>query len=305
MGSANAGPIFVLNVVVKPARSRHGAASNLATNRCMICPGGKSFRVGVLQMFRRLILWALALAIAVPAAAQQWPDPPPPAQSKPKAKAKQPPRDDVEELTPSQIRRAQEGDPRPGKDMPQAVKRPSRNVQARQVDCRGAFARDSSHIRLAQIFGPDNVVFTDVEGPENTKIPASVVFPKDPARRLELLWNNQTSRSGTQVIAINGKSAWSAPRGVKLGAQLAAVEKANGKPFKLTPFGADGSSAADWQEGQMLKLQGGCKMGIRFVADPRTPQEALAQFKGQKELLSSDAEVRALRPTVAEILIGY
>jgi hypothetical protein len=55
----------------------------------------------------------------------------------------------------------------------------------------------------------------------------------------------------------------------------------------------------------MLKLQGGCKIGMRFVVDPRTPQDAIAQFKGQKELLSSDTEVRALRPTVAEILIGY
>lgn len=259
-------------------------------------------------MARRLILWALAAAIAAPAAAQQWPDPPaggPPAQSKPKAKAKQPPRDDVEELTPWQIQRAQEGDPRPSRDMPQVVKRPAKAAQARQIDCRGAFARDSSHIRLAQVFGPDNVIFTDVEGPDNSKIPASVLFPRDPSRRLEMLWNNLTSRSGTNVIVINGKSAWSAPRGIKLGTQLAAVEKLNGKPFKITPFGADGSTAADWQEGEMLKLQGGCKIGMRFVADPRTPQEARAQLASAKELLSSDPNVRALRPTVAEILIGY
>lgn len=261
-------------------------------------------------MVRRLILWALVAAIAAPAAAQQWPDAPP-AQSKPKpkAKAKAPPPDDVEELTPSQIQRAQEADPRPGspKDMPQAVKRPSSKggTPPRTIDCRGAFARDSSHIRLAQIFGPDNVTFTDVEGPDNTKIQASVLFPRDPARRLEMLWNNTTSRSGTQVIAINGKSAWAGPRGAKLGMQLPAIEKLNGKPFKLTAFAADGATAADWQEGALLNLQGGCKMGMRFVADPRAPQEARAQLAASKELLSSDANVRALRPTVAEILIGY
>jgi hypothetical protein len=266
-------------------------------------------------MGRRLILWALVAAIAAPAAAQQWPDLPPdsgqpPAQSKakPKAKAKQVPRDDVEELTPSQIQRAQEpdmfGSP---KGMPQAVKRPSKGAgaQARQVDCRGAFARDSSHIRLAQIFGPDNVAYAEVEGPENSKLMASVLFPRDPQRRLELLWNNDASRSGTQVIVINGKSNWSAPRGVKLGTQLAAVEKLNGKPFKLTAFGADGSNAADWQEGALLSIQGGCKIGMRFVADPRAPQEAHGRLAGTKELLSSDANVRALRPMVAEILIGY
>jgi hypothetical protein len=270
-------------------------------------------------MDRRLILWALVACLAVPAAAQQWPDAPP-VQSKPKAKAKQPPRDDVEELTPSQIERAQEGDPRPGKDMPRAVKRAPKGgggttastgggggggARPRTIDCRGAFARDSSHIRLAQVFGPNNVTFTDVDGPDNSKIPASVLFPRDPSRRLELLWTNTTSRSGTQVIVINGKSAWAAPRGIKIGTQLTAVEKLNGKPFKLTPFGADGSSAADWQEGQLLKLQGGCKIGMRFVADPRAPQESRAELASAQELLSSDANVRALRPTVAEILIGY
>lgn len=259
----------------------------------------------------RLFLWAMAIAIAVPAAAQQWPDPPA-AQSKPKPKpkAKAPP-DDVEELTPSQIRRAQEPERRPGspqdspQDMPQAVKRQTKNAQPRQIDCRGAFARDSSHIRLAQVFGPDNVAYTEVEGPDGSKLMASVLFPRDPQRRLEVLWNNDQSRSGTQVIAINGKSAWAAPRGVKLGMQLAAVEKLNGRAFKLTGFGADGSTAADWQEGQLLKLQNGCKIGMRFVADPRAPQEARAELASAKELLSSAAEVRALRPTVAEILIGY
>ena len=62
---------------------------------------------------------------------------------------------------------------------------------------------------------------------------------------------------------------------------------------------------ADWQEGALLNLQGGCKIGMRFVADPRAPQDARSQLAGAKELLSSDAGVRAVRPTVAEILIGY
>ena len=134
---------------------------------------------------------------------------------------------------------------------------------------------------------------------------ASVIFPRDPQRRLEMLWNNDSSRSGTQVIAINGKSNWAAPRGIKLGTQIAAVEKLNGKPFALSAFGADGSTAADWNGGALLSLQGGCKMGMRFVADPKAPQDARSQLAAAKELQSSDAGVRAVRPTVAEILIGY
>jgi len=272
-------------------------------------------------MRRVLMLWALVAAMAAPAAAQQWPDPPgagggqpwpesPAQKAKPKAKAKQPPRDDVEELTPEQIRRAQELNQPPAREpgaMPQAVKRPPKGggPQPRQIDCRGAFARDSSHIRLAQVFGPDNVAYTEVDGPDNSKLMASVLFPRDPLRRLEVLWNNDSSRSGTQVIAINGKSAWSAPRGIKLGTAIAAVEKLNGKPFTMTGFGADGSSTADWQGGAMLSLPGGCKVGIRFVADARAPDDARQQASTAKELQSNEPNVRALRPTVAEIFIGY
>ena len=83
------------------------------------------------------------------------------------------------------------------------------------------------------------------------------------------------------------------------------MEKLNGKPFALTAFGTDGSTAADWNGGALLSLQGGCKIGMRFVADPKAPQDARSQLASAKELQSSDASVRAVRPTVAEILIGY
>lgn len=258
-------------------------------------------------MRSRLIALALVAAIAVPAAAQQWPDPPPP-QSKTKPKAKPAPRDDVEELTPGQIRRAQElsQQPRSPAAMPQAVKRAPKAARPRQVDCRGAFARDSSHVRLAQVFGTDNVAYTEVDGPDNSKLMASVLFPRDPQRRLEVLWTNDASRSGTQVIAINGKSAWAAPRGVKLGTSLAAVEKLNGKPFTIAGFSADGSmTAADWQGGAMLSIPGGCKIGMRFAADRRAPEAARRQAAAAKELPSNDPNLRAVRASVAEILIGY
>ena len=79
----------------------------------------------------------------------------------------------------------------------------------------------------------------------------------------------------------------------------------NGKPFTLTGFGADGSTAADWQGGAMLSLPGGCKIGMRFVVDSRAPEQARQQVSAAKELPSNDTNVRALRATVAEILIGY
>ena len=174
------------------------------------------------------------------------------------------------------------------------------------VACSGAFAKDSSHLKLAIKYDSRNLTFGEVDGPEGSKIPGTILFPNDPKRRLEVIWAKEGARSETSVIAINGKSQWSAPKGMKLGLPLAALEKANGRPFKLSGFDADGAAGvAGWEGGALGSLPGGCKMSMRFAADLKVPKEARAAATGDKEILSSDASVRALKPTVVEILIGY
>src|SRR4029079_18436639 len=121
-----------------------------------------------------------------------------------------------------------------------------------------------------------------------------------------VIWAKDAGRSETSIIAINGKSQWSAPKGMKLGLPLAALEKANGRPFKLSGFDANGGTGvAGWEGGALSTLPGGCKMGMRLVADPKGPKEARAPVTGDKEILSNDPAVRGLKPTVVEILIGY
>ena len=251
----------------------------------------------------------------------QWPDPPQ-SQAQPRAqeprpqaapKSKQAPRpqaqqQDIEELTPSQIQRAQEPEPKPGaasKAPPAAKPKPKSNSVVRVVACSGAFARNSSHIRLAQVFGSQNVAFTEVEGPDNSKLMASVLYPRDPRQRLEILWENEASRSETQVIVINGSSTWNGPRGLKIGLDLAAIQRANGKPFKLSAFDGDGATILDWGGGAFASLPGGCKINIRVVMDSRAPEAVRAPLANGKEHVSSDATLRAARPALAEILVGY
>ena len=108
-----------------------------------------------------------------------------------------------------------------------------------------------------------------------------------------MLWNNDASRSDTSIIAINGKSQWTAPRGLKLGLPLAALEKANGRPFKVGGFGADGSaSVLGWEGGALGSLPGGCKVGIRLAADGKASPDARGAVTGDKQFLSNDASVR-------------
>src|SRR5262245_14653047 len=229
----------------------------------------------------------------------------------------------TEELSPRQIQRAQEPDPTfdrrfPSNDRTPPTRSPAPPRQptsyppaqppaqpARAVACSGAFAKDSSHLKLATLYKSENVVFTEVDASEGKKLMASVLFPNDPKRRLEVWWENEAARSGTYLIVINGQSTWNAPKGLKLGLQLAALERLNGKPFKLNGFGKGSEgTVSDWQGGALEQLTGGCKVGVSMRADPKAAPAAIEQA-GAAELASTDAAIKAIKPSVAEIIIGY
>jgi hypothetical protein len=123
---------------------------------------------------------------------------------------------------------------------------------------------------------------------------------------LEVWWNNEAARSDMALIVINGQSTWSSPKGVRLGLPLAALEKLNGKPFLLSGLDADNMSAVtDWQGGALAKLPGDCKMSVRLALDAKAPDAARAELAKAKSLASSDVNMRAAKPVVREILIGY
>jgi len=120
-----------------------------------------------------------------------------------------------------------------------------------------------------------------------------------------VLWQNEAARTDTSVIVITGQSTWTGPKGLRLGLTLAALEKLNGKPFRLSGFDqADGSAVLDWQGGALATLPGGCKVGVKFAPDPKASSDVLASAGGT-ELGSDDAAIRAVKPTVAEIILGY
>ena len=194
--------------------------------------------------------------------------------------------------------------PGPAVDNP-APAAPKASGATRSVACSGVFAKDSSHIKLAQAFEAKNIDFGAVAGPDGTSLNASILYGSDPKRRLEVLWQNEAARSDVSLIVITGQSQWSAPKGLRLGLALAALEKLNGKPFRLSGFDQqDGARALDWMGGAMASLPGGCQVGMKFAADSKIAANLLAAAAG-KELMSSDPAVRAVKPTVSEIVLGY
>jgi hypothetical protein len=259
-------------------------------------------------------LTAVLLAGLPSVAAAQFPPPPPPAGSSvqdrwpdPPKQSGAPSRQQAQPAAPKN-RTAPSADIAPDGDaaaQPKPAPKPAATA-SNVLTCGGVFGKDSTHLKLAIKYDSRNIVFGDVDGPDGAKIKASILFPNDPKRRLEVVWNNDTSRSDMSVIAINGKSQWVAPKGLKLGLSLPALEKANGRPFKVGGFGADGSaSVAGWEGGALSALPGGCRVGIRLVVDSKVSPDARSAVTGDKEFLSNDATVLALKPSIGEILIGY
>jgi hypothetical protein len=262
------------------------------------------------RWFGALVAIGAAAVLSVAASAQQ------PSPTTRIAQVKQPQLRDDEQILPSQIVRPPAA-PRPAAPRPSAVTqsvpaddappKPAKPPEpARAVACTGNFAKDSGHLKLAQVFGSQNITFADVDGDDGATLKASVLFPKDPKRRLEVLWDDDITRAGTRMIVIDGQSTWTAPKGLRLGLPLAALEKLNGKPFKLLGFGKDGlAPVSDWNDGSFNTWPADCMLGLRLKADPKASADARAAVAGEKEFLSSDAAVRAVKPAVGEILLAY
>ena len=188
---------------------------------------------------------------------------------------------------------------------PVAAAKPVPGAAMKAVVCNGAFSKDSSNLKLAMVFDPKNVAFAD-EDVGGSKVGASIVYPKDPKRRLEIWWQNPANRSGLYLILINGQSTWLAPGGMKLGLTLADLEKLNHKAFKLKGFDKDNNATvSDWDGGALATIAGGCKSGVTLQPDPKASPDAVSALSADKEFSSDDAAMRQLKPKVTEILIGY
>jgi hypothetical protein len=188
---------------------------------------------------------------------------------------------------------------------PKPKPKPKPAATANVVACGGLFAKDSSHVKLAEFFQTGNIEYGKVEGSGGSALNATILYPKDPKRRLEVLWQNDATRSDTSMVVIGGQSQWKGPKGLHLGLALAALEKINGKPFKLSGFDQpNGARAIDWMGGALASLPGGCQVGIKLDADRKATPDLLAAVAG-KELMSSSPALKAVKPTVSEIVLGY
>lgn len=178
------------------------------------------------------------------------------------------------------------------------------SLLAEELKCRGPFARDTSHQRLVATFGQSNVG-QQILHEEGAQFKASIVFPGDSARRVEVIWHEEKELRRPSNVQTQGAS-WSGPAGIRVGTPLDQVEAINGRPFILSGFGWDyGGTASDWKGGTLAKLLGGCNLIVVFEDDESAEESAIVKAQGDGDFGSDSPEIRAVRPKVKRIGFAF
>ena len=97
------------------------------------------------------------------------------------------------------------------------------------LSCAAPFTKDASAASLSAYFGAANVTDEIVPGPEGTTQRATVIYGKDPKRRVEVLFADETGRRGLMRAAVSEPTTiWTGPGALRMGMGLDAVERATG-----------------------------------------------------------------------------
>ena len=99
---------------------------------------------------------------------------------------------------------------------------------------KGAINIHTTREELVRLYGASNVVDQEADVGEGEIEPETALFPKDPERRIEILWKNPDRREEPASASIRGKaSRWHAVRRISLGTTLTQLQRVNGRPFRL------------------------------------------------------------------------
>jgi hypothetical protein len=154
---------------------------------------------------------------------------------------------------------------------------------------------------LQQRFGNQARIET-LHGPEGIEFPGLVLWPEDPARRLEVAFAEEEPRAVSSITP-SPVSAWRVA-GLAIGDPLARASEANGKPFKLWGFSWDyGGYVSDLQGGKLAALPGGCRVVLRV--GPRGDAEVPDALVGEVELSSDDPRLEAVGVAIEELSLAF
>jgi len=165
---------------------------------------------------------------------------------------------------------------------------------------------------MIETFGRGNVDSGEIHVGEGEILPATVLFPEDPERRLKVTWHDPEERSSPERIVIEEKpSRWSVQPGFSTGTTLDSLEKLNGRPFELLGFDWDyAGTVVNWSEGRLDSLESESRwlvVRLRPTDEDRerVGEEMMARVMGDAMFGSDHRVMREVNPQVYQILMIF
>jgi hypothetical protein len=181
---------------------------------------------------------------------------------------------------------------------------------------RGSINTKTTRQDLVRLYGAKNVVDGDLELGEGETESGTVLFPNDPERSIEILWNDTKTKAEPSSLTIRGtRSLWKTLHDISLGTSLKQLEQFNGKPFHMSGYGWDYSGTVmSWDEGALAHDLGefdrsGIENGriiLRMTcstpnAEPITKDEN-NQIQGDRNFSSGHPVLQKMNPCVGEMV---
>jgi hypothetical protein len=142
---------------------------------------------------------------------------------------------------------------------------------------------------------------TRLRGSEGEDLHALALYPDDKARRLDVVFEDAAMTRASGYYLPAERSKW-AIAGLAPGADVQAVEAANGGPFDISGFEWDnGGQTVNYRGGKLQKLPGGCTLMIQFELKGEAPDDMVGD--GVK-IASTDKRLRA-RAKVSAIMVNF
>lgn len=172
-----------------------------------------------------------------------------------------------------------------------------------------AFPADLAEADLVARYGRENVIRAPVFGSDDGLQDGTVVFPGAKDARLEVVWRSQETRTAPMWLKAVG-SRWTTFSGVKVGADLLAVERANGRPFRVAGFQTEAQGAVmSWSDGRLGQSPRADNCIVRLHFQPRhdgTDDFGLErQVRSGREYSSGHPALQTLNPHVAVIWLTH
>ena len=165
----------------------------------------------------------------------------------------------------------------------------------------GKINGDLQQSDLTRLLGDDQVVKSEFYIGEGEFAPGLALYPDSP-EEIEVLIDEDGEILAYRIEIPNSK--WVTKDGLKIGSSIADLEKANGRPFKLTGFDWDyGGTVISWEDGYFQDKD--FSVRLTYNSDLSFDEEDISKIMGDQSIMSSEPALKKYQVHIDRIAQHY